>query len=174
MGGLYPPWVSITALASLEAARPTLGRYRPPLETLLPEQKKTSSVKSVSHVGKSHFVAFFAGRQQPQIIGSSGSCYAPPNSIRSQKGYDEIILTGAGGGTSSSKISSSGGGPPIAKKSIMKKPPVPLPSNQTVLPVAPPVVNQSECQYAQLIFDKNHRHFSADDSVLYLNTNSSR
>ena len=121
-------------------------------------------------------MAFFAGRQQPQIIGSSGSCYAPPNSIRSQKGYDEIILTGAGGGTSSSKISSSssGGGPPIAKKSIMKKPPVPLPSNQTVLPVAPPVVNQSECQYAQLIFDKNHRHFSADDSVLYLNTNSSR
>ena len=54
-GGLYPPWVSITALASLEAARPTLGGYRPPLETLLPEQKKTSSVKSVSHVGKSHY-----------------------------------------------------------------------------------------------------------------------
>ena len=57
-GGLYPPWVSITALASLEAARPTLGGYRPPLETLLPEQKKTSSVKSVSHVGKSHFGFF--------------------------------------------------------------------------------------------------------------------
>ena len=54
-GGLYPPWVSITALASLEAARPTLGGSRPPLETLLPEEKKTSSVKSVSHVGKSHF-----------------------------------------------------------------------------------------------------------------------
>ena len=57
-GGLDPPWVSITALASLEAARPTLGGYRPPLETLLPEQKKTSSVKSVSHVGKSHFDHF--------------------------------------------------------------------------------------------------------------------
>ena len=53
-GGLDPPWVSITALASLEAARPTLGGSRPPLETLLPEEKKTSSVKSVSHVGKSH------------------------------------------------------------------------------------------------------------------------
>ena len=57
-GGLYPPWVSITALASLEAARPTLGGYRPPLETLLPEAKKTSSVKSVSHVGKDHFIFF--------------------------------------------------------------------------------------------------------------------
>ena len=54
-GGLYPPWVSITALASLEAARPTLGGSRPPLETLLPKEKKTSSVKSVSHVGKSHY-----------------------------------------------------------------------------------------------------------------------
>ena len=65
----------------------------------------------------------------------------------------------------------------LAKKSIMKKPPVPLPSNNTsaaITPAAPPVVNQSECQYAQLIFDKNHRHFAADDSVLYLNTNSSR
>ena len=137
-------------------------------------RKTPKKAKCNRNLDKKFFVAFFAGRQQPQIIGSSGSCYAPPNSIRSQKGYDEIILTGAGGGTSSSKISSSGGGPPIAKKSIMKKPPVPLPSNQTVLPVAPPVVNQSECQYAQLIFDKNHRHFSADDSVLYLNTNSSR
>ena len=65
----------------------------------------------------------------------------------------------------------------LAKKSIMKKPPVPLASNNTsaaITPAAPPVVNQSECQYAQLIFDKNHRHFAADDSVLYLNTNSSR
>eukprot|EP00093_Oithona_nana_P006064 06064.XXX_25551_35920_1 [CDS] Oithona nana genome sequencing. len=111
--------------------------------------------------------------RQPQIIGSSGSCYAPPNSIRSQKGYDEIILTGGG---TSSKISSGGAPPMLAKKSIMKKPPVPLPSNNTsaaITPAAPPVVNQSECQYAQLIFDKNHRHFAADDSVLYLNTNSS-
>ena len=144
------------------------------ISCFLPKKDPPKKAKCNRKLDKKFFVAFFAGRQQPQIIGSSGSCYAPPNSIRSQKGYDEIILTGAGGGTSSSKISSSGGGPPIAKKSIMKKPPVPLPSNQTVLPVAPPVVNQSECQYAQLIFDKNHRHFSADDSVLYLNTNSSR
>ena len=56
-GGLYPPWVSITALASLEAARPTLGGYRPPLETLLPEQKKTSEVTSGSHLGDS-FLTF--------------------------------------------------------------------------------------------------------------------
>ena len=112
---------------------------------------------------------FFAARPQPQIIGSSGSCYAPPNSIRSQKGYEEIVLTGGG---TSSKIP--GPNHPIAKKSIMKKPPLNNPSNSAVPAIAPPVVNPSECQYAQLIFDKNHRHFAADDSVLYLNTNSSR
>ena len=55
-----------------------------------------------------------------------------------------------------------------SKKSIMKKPVVPPPSSAAI--AAPPVVNQSECQYAQLIFEKNHRHFSADDSVLYVNS----
>ena len=135
--------------------------------------RKTQKRPNVTENWLKVFCYFFAARQ-PQIIGSSGSCYAPPNSIRSQKGYDEIILTGGG---TSSKISSGGAPPMLAKKSIMKKPPVPLPSNNTsaaITPAAPPVVNQSECQYAQLIFDKNHRHFAADDSVLYLNTNSSR
>ena len=136
-------------------------------------KKDPKKIKCNRKLAKSFLSLFFAARQ-PQIIGSSGSCYAPPNSIRSQKGYDEIILTGGG---TSSKISSGGAPPMLAKKSIMKKPPVPLPSNTTsaaITPAAPPVVNQSECQYAQLIFDKNHRHFAADDSVLYLNTNSSR
>ena len=38
---------------------------------------------------------FFAGR--PQIIATGGSCYPPPNSIRSQKGYEELVLSGTAG-----------------------------------------------------------------------------
>ena len=39
-GGTLLPWVSIKALASLGAVKPTLGSKVPPLETLLPEMEK--------------------------------------------------------------------------------------------------------------------------------------
>ena len=39
-GGTLLPWVSITALASLGAVKPTLGSKVPPLETLLPDMEK--------------------------------------------------------------------------------------------------------------------------------------
>ena len=62
-GGLYPPRVGLAASSEARAVIETQGGYRPPLETLLPEQKKTSSVKSVSHVGKDQFIkmGFFSG-----------------------------------------------------------------------------------------------------------------
>ena len=106
-------------------------------------KKDPKKIKCNRKLAKSFLSLFFAARQ-PQIIGSSGSCYAPPNSIRSQKGYDEIILTGGG---TSSKISSGGAPPMLAKKSIMKKPPVPLPSNTTSAAIG----KEIECQIKYLL-----------------------
>ena len=39
-GGLYPPWVSITALALLEAARPTLGGVKTALGNIFTRIEK--------------------------------------------------------------------------------------------------------------------------------------
>ena len=52
-GGTLLPWVSITALASLGAVKPTLGSKVPPLETLLPDMEKTGFF--ISDDGKRHF-----------------------------------------------------------------------------------------------------------------------
>ena len=51
-GGTLLPWVSITALASLGAVKPTLGSKVPPLETLLPDMEKKSSGFFISDDGK--------------------------------------------------------------------------------------------------------------------------
>jgi len=53
-GGTLLPWVSITALASLGAVKPTLGSKVPPLETLLPDMEKKSSGFFISDDGKRH------------------------------------------------------------------------------------------------------------------------
>ena len=53
--GVYPPWVSITALASLVRKDDPRG-VKTPSETLLPEEKKKSSVVSFSHGGKRHSI----------------------------------------------------------------------------------------------------------------------
>ena len=56
-GGLYPPRVGLAASSEARAVIETQGGYRPPEDTLLPEQKNTSEVKSGSHLGDS-FLTF--------------------------------------------------------------------------------------------------------------------
>ena len=64
-GGTLLPWVSITALASLGAVKPTLGSKVPPLETLLPDMEKKSSGFFISDDGKRH-----AGPTKPAFRGT--------------------------------------------------------------------------------------------------------
>ena len=56
-GGLYPPRVGLAASSEARAVIETQGGYRPPEDTLLPEQKNTSEVTSGSHLGDS-FLTF--------------------------------------------------------------------------------------------------------------------
>ena len=67
-GGTLLPWVSITALASLGAVKPTLGSKVPPLETLLPEMEKKSSGFFISDDGKRHssLLLLNQGRKMPK------------------------------------------------------------------------------------------------------------
>ena len=68
---------------------------------------------------------------------------------------------------------------PTAKKSIMKKPSSSNSSNlPPVAPVVPPGIlghhpnMNTECQYAELLFEGSRHGFASDDSVLYIHHQS--
>ena len=90
-GGTLLPWVSITALASLGAVKPTLGSKVPPLETLLPDMEKKSSGFFISDDGKRH------SRSNSSILVSYDSTRSGPSEnkkiwvLRAQKKFSIFL-----------------------------------------------------------------------------------